>query len=467
LASDRDVTLAKIMAECPVFASLREKVKNVEDIGILFKEVIVPVAIAYGKEYLLAAMTLQENITETFKVLEDVSIQNITAYLKSSDIMSQEPSVDSRVILSTIHKAKGRQFDTVIYVPSGVRDETNFIDLVVEAILCSKGLNVSEELEEEDIRVNFVAFTRAENSLHIITDSSEDYINDFADFKSFEAKSVVAYDFTESHKKAYALFLSGDVDKAKEMLGSKENWIVDYVKKHFLALKHVSPTTLTDDAYEYLIRRIINVSVKTKAMQRGTDVHSIAESICKGQDVIVSDELKLFKENIFKIMALVKEKYPKLVEAEEKVDIPLSKIMETSSDLNFFGKIDAVFTDGSEYLILDWKTDRDDSSDSKYRQQLEAYRRAYAVKHNIELSKIKTAIGFIGLRKRIKDGVIDWKYDEKQPLAKSFETFKKKVELLLSWRANVDKYFEDLIAREEDDVVWRSVVEEYGKERGN
>jgi DNA helicase-2/ATP-dependent DNA helicase PcrA len=461
LASDRDVTLAKIMAECPVFASLREKVKNVEDIGILFKEVIVPVAIAYGKEYLLAAMTLQSNITETFKVIDNVSIQNITAYLKSSDILSQEPSVESKVVLSTIHKAKGRQFDTVIYVPSGVRDETNFIDLVVEAILCSKGLNVSEELEEEDIRVNFVAFTRAENSLHIITDSSEDFVNDYSLLTSFDAKTVSAYDFTESHKKAYAMFLAGD-EGARELILSRDNWIIDYVRNHFLALKHVSPTTLADNAYDYLIRRIINISVKTKAMQTGTDVHTIAESLSKGEKV--DTDLKQFKENILAILDLVKKKYPSLVSAEEKVDIPLSKIMDTSSDLNFFGKIDAVFTDGSEYLILDWKTDRDDSYDSKYRMQLEAYRRAYAVKKNIDLTKIKTAIGFIGLRKRIKDGVVDWKFDEKQPLAKSFETFKKKVDLLLSWRNDVKKYFDDLIAEEKDDVMWRSVVEEYGKE---
>ena len=61
-------------------------------------------------------------------------------------------------MLTTIHKAKGREFDNVIYIPSVTRSQTNFVDEVVEAILSSKGIHAEEELEEELLRINFVAF---------------------------------------------------------------------------------------------------------------------------------------------------------------------------------------------------------------------------------------------------------------------------------------------------------------------
>ena len=464
IASNREITIDEFSSQCPEFAKLREKVKTTEDISHLFKEVIVPIAISYGKEYLFAAMSLHDALQEAFKVMDDISIENIAVYLKSSDLLSEEPEARQKVILTTVHKAKGRQFDTVIYVPSKSRENSNFQDMIVEAILKSKGISAEEELGEEDIRVNFVAFTRAMKQLIILADKPEEYLNSYAEMTEIEAESVAGYDLTESRKKAYSLFLNGEFEKAKEILADKEKWIVEYVKKHFASLKHVSPTTLYDNAYDYLIRRIIKIDQVSKALQTGSSAHDIAEALAKGQEIEVPEEMRPFRDNTIKLLEEIKKKFPNFVEAEEKVEISLSDIIPTDDNIKFFGKIDAIFKNGEYYLIVDWKTDRDDSNDSKYRQQLDAYKRAYSIKHGIPLDKIKTAIGFIGLRGRIKNGIVNCKYDERQPGKTAFDTFTKKVNLLLSWKKDTNKFFQDLLETEQDDVIWRSVVEEYKKE---
>lgn len=465
LAAKKDITIAEISSKCPEFAKLREKVRTTEDIHHLFREIIVPVAVAYGKEHLSVAMALHDSLQEAFSVMDDLSIENLSVYLNSSDILSEEPEVNEKVILTTVHKAKGRQFDTVIYIPSKSRESSNFQDTIVEAILQSKGINAKEELEEEDLRVNFVAFTRAMKELIIVSDKPEEYVNGYADIKEIEAESISGYDLTESRKKAYSLFLNGDFDRAKEILANREKWIIEYVKKHFDSLERISPTTLCDNAYDYLIRRIIRIEQTSRALQTGSSAHEIAESIVRGRKTEVPDEMKVFRDNTLKIVEEIKLKFPDFVEAEEIVDIPLKDIITTDDKIRFFGKIDAIFRNGDSYLIVDWKTDRDDSNDSKYRQQLDAYRRAYSIKHGIPLDKIKTAIGFIGLRGRIKNGKVGCKYDERLPGKTAFDTFTKKVNLLLSWKKDADKFFHDLLETKQDDVIWRSVVEEYKKEK--
>lgn len=247
----------------------------------------------------------------------------------------------------------------------------------------------------------------------------------------------------------------------------REKWIVNYVKKHFEALERISPTTLCDNAYDYLIRRIIKIEQTGKALQTGTNAHDIAECLCRGEEIEVKEEMMPFKENTLTLITQIKQKFPNFIGAEEKIEVPLCDLLQTDENIRFFGKIDAIFKNGANFLIVDWKTDRDDSNDSKYRQQLDAYRRAYSIKHGIPLDNIKTAIGFIGLRDRIKNGRIDCKYDEKQPVRTAFDTFSKKVNLLLSWKKDVNKFFQDLLETEQDDVIWRSVVEEYKKELPN
>ena len=63
--------------------------------------------------------------------------------------------------------------------------------------LKSKGINAEEELEEETLRVNFVAFTRAKNKLYIITEKPNEYMNDFAEIKEIEVDMYVDWAYNK------------------------------------------------------------------------------------------------------------------------------------------------------------------------------------------------------------------------------------------------------------------------------
>ena len=71
----------------------------------------------------------------------------------------------------------------------------------------------------------------------------------------------------------------------------------------------------------------------------------------------------------------------------------------------------------------------------------------------------------MGLRSTINTGIIDFEYDKKQPRKSSFNTSNERVERLLSWIKDPDQFFKDFIAEEKDDMLWKSVVEEYKKEK--
>ncbi|MFO8016221.1 MAG: PD-(D/E)XK nuclease family protein, partial [Candidatus Woesearchaeota archaeon] len=132
------------------------------------------------------------------------------------------------------------------------------------------------------------------------------------------------------------------------------------------------------------------------------------------------------------------------------------------SGISFKGVIDAVFTDGNDYLIVDWKTSRDDKQGSKHRQQLEAYKRLFSMQKGIEPERISVAIGYAGLRGAVNPTSIGYKLDEKQPVKKSFETFSKRVNKFLEWKNDTDAFFRALKEEKVDTPLWKAVVEEWG-----
>ncbi|MBU1854253.1 MAG: hypothetical protein KKF89_00890 [Nanoarchaeota archaeon] len=114
-------------------------------------------------------------------------------------------------------------------------------------------------------------------------------------------------------------------------------------------------------------------------------------------------------------------------------------------------------------MIVDWKTSKRPDDAGKYRQQLEIYKRVLSLKENIPIEKIKVAIGFVGLKKRINDGEINKEYDKKQPAGTAFATIKKRMDLLLRWRSNVEDYFEDLKEVKSEEPLFKALMEEISR----
>jgi hypothetical protein len=162
---------------------------------------------------------------------------------------------------------------------------------------------------------------------------------------------------------------------------------------------------------------------------------------------------------------VIRKNYPDVHAVEHVFRVPLAKLIETDEDLIFAGKIDAVFRNGDSYLIVDWKTDKDTGYSSEHRQQLEAYKRAFCLANDLDPDKVKVSLAFIGLKPKLYMGTIGCELDEKQPVKTSFDTFARRVKNVLRWKKDPETFFHEILEAGINDPLWRSIVEQYMRER--
>lgn len=465
LSTSKTFCIKEVCEKSPGFKRLRDSARNVEEVSRVFREVVFPVSITYGKEYLLAAMTVEQAFIEALQVVDNPNLDNITAFLNSSDLLADESAQRQKLTLTTVHKAKGLDFDSVIYLPSKPAGKTDYQDNVVEAILKTQGIDAKEELEEEALRIDFVAFTRAKNRLILVAPDVDDYLNNYIDRKELDVQGIESSDYAVRAKKAYDLFLSGEFGDAKALLADKQPWLIDYVKSHFAKLNHLSYSGLKTDPYVYFTDRILKIQESSPAMELGSKVHSLAEHIAKGEAYESDPEVVKFEENLKQIVADIKKEYPQVVGTEIDVDLPLSKLIPTDIEIRYKGKIDAVFSNGSSFLIVDWKTDKDDSRESDHRRQLEIYRHAYSIMTRVPMDKIRVAIGFVGLRTKINLGRVEAEFVDKQPRGDVFSTFQEHANKVLAWKKEPELLLKQLAEKESDELLWKSILEQYQKEK--
>lgn len=456
--------LSELLSDCKEFNKLRKSVKTKFDLIKLFKERIIPISLSYGRQYYLASEKINKAFFESLSLLENKKLDYIFDYLQSFDLATDEIEDEKNIVLTTIHKAKGKEFDNVIYVPATTRNQTNFVDDAVEAILKSNEIHAEEELEEEVLRINFVAFTRAKENLYIMTDKSSEYINDCSENLNLNKIQQSSQHEISSYKKdAYSLFVNREYEKAKSLLENNNIWLVDFIHNHFKNLKSLSFSSVTLKPFEYLVDNILNIKEYSPALKLGSEIHLAAEKHLKGEDYEIEAEYLPFKENILKIADEINLSYSDLFQVEKFFDIPLSDISEIEDEIKFRGKIDAVFNNGNKHLIVDWKTDRSTDQASKHRQQLESYKKAFCKLNDISSDNVEVAIAYVGLRPSINTGIVDYKLDLRQPTKTSFNTFLSKVEKVLRWKNNPYLFLKEL---SEDKIktnerLWRSIVDQY------
>ena len=386
-----------------------------------------------------------------------------------------ERNKKSAITLTTVHKAKGRGFDIVIYVPSRGGGKTSFIDIITESVFIAKGINLEDEVGEESLRVDFVAMTRAKEKLFIISDDEK-----FAGRFHYQDLSKIEVDDDEDEKlststisnrlaEAYSLFVDGRWDDSKKLLESKETWLKEFIYSYFQNVEHFSYSSVTKVPYDFLSKNIIKKPYGSQALNFGSNVHNALEKIVSGkakvEDYTDEDEVKAIKNGLERLEELKKENPGFKIKATEmNVKVPIKSLTEyTETDnLMFKGFIDAVFEHDGGIFLVDYKTDKNTNYASHHKRQLAVYKKMYSKLEGIPEEKIETCIIFVALRGGINTGKSDSGVDFGK--RNVFGTFEQHLQKVLEWKKDPEIFISELLEQQTQDSLHEAIKEKLESE---
>ncbi len=477
LSNNPNLSLSDVLNLCPSFAKLRE-INSKAELLSLFDNKILPISFRFEKPYFFTAVNLKNTLIEAFELV-DFSLPNIFDYLSLSNIEQAEQNnkEEKQIMLSTVHKAKGRQFDKVIYLPKKASRSNKLNDAV--KILLSYFIDVEKEIDEEEIRIHFVAFTRAMKELYLIFTSKSFslFFNNFIKEMIIKSSTNTNYNSKPIYitNKAFSLFINKEYEKSKQLLNNNEKWLINWISNYFSTIKNISFSLLYQSPVDLLYNYILNMSsYGNMSMSFGQEIHTWLNQYLKDQNPELPDNA-LFKSTINNAQQIINElkvqKY-KPINSEVPVSCDLNKLLDKklSVSWNFYGKIDVIFKNQkSEYLLLDWKTNRNYKySLSKHKSQLDAYAHAFSISKNVPLNKIKTRIAYICLRSGINISTQPIKYYsvENNVSKKINRNFQQHLDKLYSWYKDPHLFLQDLKSASEntDDVFLKTLLEQYEKE---
>ena len=454
------------------FEELRKKATRMDTLIGLMDSCVIPISISMGRDYFEAAKSIKKSMEELAGFPSAVSsVEDFIDYIVAGED-EQEPAAGEKLVVTTVHKAKGLEFENVIYAPHEPRETLSLVDMAVYSIMkACRGIDIREELREEKLRVDFVALTRARNCLYVIANkkNASQYKAGKVDVEDIDSGAYLHGHGATRAERAYSLFASGRREEAAVVLEARERWLEGTVKNYFHGVDKLSYSMVNtvSDSYEFMKRYVLGLNESGPAAARGSHVHKIAERLFKGN--LNPEDLKgedlLHVNNIKAIFRELEEKYGAVqVDAELRLSTETAKLSQAvHENIQFVGVIDALFrcSDG-KLLILDYKTDRDTSRASEHRRQLEVYRTLYAASRGVGSGDIRVGIAYISLRGRVNTGVIGYGLDDAQPRKGQFTTFERALAKFLAYRENPQRFIDDFLAYGADDLLGRMLSAELG-----
>ena len=442
---------------------------NKEDLNLLFSEEILPTSVSKGSEWFSTAMSVKQQIDDYLE-FETRTFEGLFDFIAIGEEAYTERSKKSLRTLTTVHKAKGRAFDIVIYVPSTGGGGTNFIDVITDSICVAKGINLEDEVVEESLRIDFVSLTRAKEKLFIISDDEKiakrfhhENLSEF-EVDEIEEEEVDTSTISNRLSEAYSLFVSGEYSKSEELLKSKETWLREYIFSYFENIEHFSYSSVTKVPYDFLTKNIIKKPYSSTAMDFGTNVHNALEKIvldkAKLEDYTDEDELKAIKNGLKRLEEIKKENpgfKPKKTEMNVKVSMKLLTEYSQEDNLKFKGKIDAVFEHDDGIFLIDYKSDKNANYASHHKRQLAVYKKIYSQLEGIPEEKIQTCLIFVALRGGVNTGKSDSAIDYGK--RDVFGTFEEHLQKVLEWKKNPDEFIKELIEQPTQDSLHEAIKE--------
>ena len=442
---------------------------NREALNLLFSEEIYPSSVSKGSEWFSTAISVKQQIDDYLE-FETPTFDGLFDFIAIGEEAYPERNKKSPLTLTTVHKAKGRAFDVVIYVPSTGGGPTSFIDVITDSICVAKGIDLEDEVTEEALRINFVSLTRAKEKLYIISDD-ENMAKSFhrENLSEFEVDDTTEEDTdtsTISHRlsEAYSLFVGGRYSKSEELLKSKETWLREYIISYFENIEHFSYSSVTKVPYDFLTKNIIKKPYGSPALDFGSNVHNALEKIVSGKakldDYKDKEELKAIKNGLASLEKIKKENPGfKIKSTEMHVKVPVKSLTTyTEKDnLMFKGFIDAVFEHDDGIFLIDYKTDKNTNYASHHKRQLAVYKKIYSQLENVPEEKIETCIIFVALRGGINTGKSDSSIDIGR--RDVYGTFEGHLQTVLEWKKNPDEFIKELIEYPTQDSLHEAIKE--------
>jgi DNA helicase-2/ATP-dependent DNA helicase PcrA len=426
---------------------------------LIMETKILPIASSLGKDHFFAALSIQNALKEYFEQADAPDLEELLDYLSISNYEEDVSPGESNLILTTVHKAKGMEFDHVIYVPSNASERTTFIDIVTRAIImAAKGIDIRQELRYEDSRIDFVAVTRARADLSILIPQklSARYVDPDTCETSMLSPDTTIGEMEKLYSRAYQHFVHGRDDQARSIIKHSGEWLRDSIHSYFRSNFTLSYSMISriESPFNFLKDYIFNIREPSRGMTKGTAIHNYAEMLFRGEDVKdVPDDHKAALENLKSVVEEIEKEFnAKLTASEMSIKLPVGEIFETVdpkyASLLFTGKLDAVFTstDGKT-IIADYKTDayENDTYTSDHRLQLYIYKLMYSRKFMTDTKKIRIATLYVNLIGRINTGRVDRKIDRTEPTQRKIDGFVKALNRLLNYKSDPDSFLRDLM----------------------
>jgi len=438
-----------------------------EDVDRTFDDVIYPLCVSKGSEWFSTAITIKMQVDE-YLSLSVPTIDGLFDFIAIAEESYTERNIDSKVILSTVHKAKGRDFDVVVYLPISGKSRTSFIDIVVQSILESCDIEVKKEMEEESLRIDFVAFTRAKEKLFVITDDKEKsmyYVENFSEIEmDSTSENTIAVKMDSRLSEAFALFIEGRFEESKKMLTKEDDWLEQYIINYFKSIPHLSYSSVKTDPYEFLKSNIIRKPTVSAAAEFGTAVHDAIQSILENNSKIddYKDDVRKAVQNGLDAIEDLKKQFAglKFLKSEQKCDMRLNSIIshDENDPIILTGKIDTVFAHNDGYLLVDYKTNKNSNQASDHKRQLSVYRKLYSKLNGIPEDRIKIFVIYVSLRGGVNTGKFDGLLEKEN--RNGFPTFEEHIRKVLEWRHDPKKFIQDLLDKPHDeDLLYLAIKE--------
>ena len=431
-----------------------------EDLNQLFSDEIYPLCVSKGSEWFSTAVSVKEQIDE-YLTFETPTFEGLFDFIAIGEESYTGRSKKSVITLTTVHKAKGREFDVVIYVPSVSSSRTSFIDTITASIFQAKGIDLEDEIVEESLRVDFVAFTRAKEKLFVISDdkyAGTFHLENFSEFEVDEEEEETTSTALDTRlSEAYSLFVAGRYADSEKHRNSKETWLKEFIFSYFQNVDHFSYSSVTKDPFEFLMKNIVKRPFSSTALDFGGNVHNALEKIVIGKAKLkdyTDDEQKAIKNGLTVLEKLKKDNPGFTVQATElyqKIPIKSLTAYKEKDNFMFTGLIDAVFKHDDGIILVDYKTDKNNSGAYNHKKQLAVYKKMYSKLENVPEDKIETCLIFVALRGGISTGTMDLQYDIGVKPA-HFEKFEKNLQTVLQWKKNPDEFIQELLEQSTKDT---------------